>query len=354
MVGGLGVAETRHKGRTTSPKTTLGGSTRTFREPVHDDGYFDEMWRGTANTDDAGALAGASVGAGVGASTGTKAPQLSSTSETSQPRRQTSLGAWFLSRVVGSTRGNMIDHLKGDDMNKAPNDAQETTPSLEHSNAAYGAASDPEEAEVIAGTAARAKTSQPVDRNVLIEAIIEHHTPGDDDYTPEIQSCDRGEQTHLNGEAREEGPRGPKLNVKSRLSSSSWTGITDDKESPFRELNVYDENFAGDEPDDTGELEIEAASKAKGHVNFLSATMGLTVDVSGVLQPPEGDRDHDDWPASPCIGVIRETSPRYCALQAFRKQICYRGIDAQVSASYLVRRTRVRTWYVCTYSSKLT
>lgn len=329
-----------------SLRTTLGGSTRTFREPVHDDGYFDDLWSGTATTTvDDGPGAGGAV-ANVGASSDTTGVQLSSTVETSQPRRRTSLHAWFLSRVAGSTRGDVIGDLEKDDMNEAPCDTQETTPPLQHSQEAYGAASDTEQVEVTtAGTAAAvAEASQPIDRNVLIEAIIEHHTPGDDDCTPEIQSCDVGKQKPSNAGLREEALRGPKLNMKARLlPSSSWTGIFDDRDPPFRELNVYEE-FAGDEPGHEKEIEIEAASQAKGHVNFLSATMGLTVDVSGAL-PFEGEHaahgDDDDWPASPCNGVIMETSPRYSVVQTFRKQMCSRGIDAQVGST--------NAQYRCTY-----
>lgn len=325
----------------TSPRTTLGGSTRTFREPVHDDGYFDDLWSGTATTAvDDGPGAGGAI-ASVGASSDTKGVQLSSTVETSQPRRKMSLHAWFLSRVAGSTRGDVIDDLEEDDMNEAPYDALGTNLPLEHSQGAHGAASDTEQAEATTAgaAAAAAETSQPIDRNVLIEAIIEHHTPGDDDCTPELQSCDVGKQTPSNAGLREEALRGPKLNMKARLlPSSSWTGIFDDRDPPFRELNVYEE-FAGDEPGHSKEIEIEAASEAKGHVNFLSTTMGLTVDVSGALQPFEGEHDahgdHDDWPASPCNGVIMETSPRYSVLQTFRKQMCSRGIDAQVGSTYI-------------------
>ncbi|CAM9774235.1 unnamed protein product [Laminaria digitata] len=324
------------------------------------------MSRDMANTTADGASAcaggaggGASASVGVSRSSSTKVAQLSSTAatETSQPRRRTSLHAWFLSRVGGSTKGDMIDdHPEEDGLNnEAPHDVEEeTTPQLEHNKAAHGEVSDTEEAEeVTPGTAAAAaaeEASQPIDRNVLIEAIIEHHTPGDDDCTPEIQSCDDGgdKQTPSNGRGprEEEGTRGGPIGLnimKSRLSASSWAGMFDDRDPPFRELHVYDddEEFAGSDeldPDHTREVEIEAAtSGAKRHVNFLSATMGLTVDVSGALQQPLPEREHathgdhdDDWPASPCNGMIMETSPRYCVLQTFRKQMCSRGIDGQM------------------------
>ncbi|CAB1120487.1 unnamed protein product [Ectocarpus sp. CCAP 1310/34] len=78
-------------------------------------------------------------------------------------------------------------------------------------------------------------------------------------------------------------------------------------------------------------------------VTFLSRTMGLTVDISDPMQPQppdEIDREHrqqhkkhneyDQWPASPCSGVILDTSPRYGTLQAFRKEMASRGINAQM------------------------
>lgn len=76
-------------------------------------------------------------------------------------------------------------------------------------------------------------------------------------------------------------------------------------------------------------------------VTFLSRTMGLTVDIDYPMQqqPPDGlssghqphINDHDDQrPASPCSGVILETSPRYGSLQAFRKEMASRGVNAQV------------------------
>ncbi|CAM9656393.1 unnamed protein product [Ectocarpus sp. 8 AP-2014] len=77
-------------------------------------------------------------------------------------------------------------------------------------------------------------------------------------------------------------------------------------------------------------------------VTFLSGTMGLTVDISDPMQPQppdDFDREHrqqhkkrddyDQWPASPCSGVILDTSPRYGTLQAFRKEMASRGINAQ-------------------------
>lgn len=75
-------------------------------------------------------------------------------------------------------------------------------------------------------------------------------------------------------------------------------------------------------------------------VTFLSGTMGLTVDISDPMQPQPPDelwqhqqKTHDDqapFPASPCSGVILETSPRYGSLQIFRKEMSRRGINAQV------------------------
>ncbi|CAM9925454.1 unnamed protein product, partial [Ectocarpus fasciculatus] len=74
-------------------------------------------------------------------------------------------------------------------------------------------------------------------------------------------------------------------------------------------------------------------------VTFLSGTMGLTVDISDPMQPQPTDefsrqhQKHDDcdqWPASPCSGVILDTSPRYGTLQAFRKEMASRGINAQM------------------------
>lgn len=93
-------------------------------------------------------------------------------------------------------------------------------------------------------------------------------------------------------------------------------------------------------------------------VTFLSGTMGLTVDTTDLIRPHPSDGfhwkqhdhhlqqqthdDHEEWPASPCSGVILETSPRYGNLQAFRKEMSSRGINAQVkkvTRKYFVLRT---------------
>lgn len=92
-------------------------------------------------------------------------------------------------------------------------------------------------------------------------------------------------------------------------------------------------------------------------VTFLSGTMGLTVDISDPMQPQSPDefdrerrqqhKKHDDYdqlPASPCSGVILDTSPRYGTLQAFRKEMASRGINAQVRGAWsrpiAIRRLR--------------
>lgn len=69
-------------------------------------------------------------------------------------------------------------------------------------------------------------------------------------------------------------------------------------------------------------------------VPFLSGTMGLTVDIDDPMQPqPPGELYSEQQPASPCSGVILETSPRYGSLQTFRKEMSSRGVDAQARIS---------------------
>eukprot|EP00903_Cladosiphon_okamuranus_P019442 g17877.t1 len=85
---------------------------------------------------------------------------------------------------------------------------------------------------------------------------------------------------------------------------------------------------------------------APRQVTFLSGTMGLTVDIGDPTQPqpqPQPPDElwqertpataataHGDFPASPCSGVILETSPRYGRLQIFRKEMSYRGMNGQM------------------------
>ena len=100
--------------------------------------------------------------------------------------------------------------------------------------------------------------------------------------------------------------------------------------------NIYDDSPVGD--------------GVPRQVTFLSGTMGLTVDISDPMQPQPTDElqkqrtTHDDeapFPASPCSGVILESSPRYGSLQIFRKEMSRRGINAQV------RVEKVVCIYVC-------
>lgn len=82
------------------------------------------------------------------------------------------------------------------------------------------------------------------------------------------------------------------------------------------------------------------SDEASRQVTFLSGTMGLTVDIDDPMKPQLSDGLHsghqpqngheEQWPASPCSGVILETSPRYGTLQAFRKEMSSRGFNAQV------------------------
>lgn len=92
--------------------------------------------------------------------------------------------------------------------------------------------------------------------------------------------------------------------------------------------------------DDASIKDIYDSPVANGvsrQVAFLSGTMGLTVDISDPTQPQPPDElwqqephnDHAQFPASPCSGVILETSPRYDSLQIFRKEMSSRGINAQ-------------------------
>lgn len=99
--------------------------------------------------------------------------------------------------------------------------------------------------------------------------------------------------------------------------------------------NIYDDSPVGD--------------GVPRQVTFLSGTMGLTVDISDPMQPQPTDElqeqrtTHDEapFPASPCSGVILESSPRYGSLQIFRKEMSRRGINAQV------RVEKVVCIYVC-------
>lgn len=94
--------------------------------------------------------------------------------------------------------------------------------------------------------------------------------------------------------------------------------------------------------EETNEYHINAIPNRDHHVRFLSATMGLTVDIGDDCQPAE-DEDgetgmYDHLPASPCSGVISHCSPRYGTLQIFRKHMASRGIDAQVRKKQNLRR----------------
>ncbi len=92
--------------------------------------------------------------------------------------------------------------------------------------------------------------------------------------------------------------------------------------------------------------------KISRHVTFLSGTMGLTLDMSEVSQPQQQQQgDEEQYPASPCSGVILETSPRYGSLQVFRKQMAIHGINAQVCVisraaftSFLEAHKRFAIW----------
>eukprot|EP00752_Nemacystus_decipiens_P002321 g2194.t1 len=164
------------------------------------------------------------------------------------------------------------------------------------------------------------------------------HDPSSAELPLGYGAHDGGESNHNQPENQGVVPPTPTISLsRGRVSDNMATGSDDQPVS---------ENELATQGDDNAGIEHIYDSPTVGdgvprQVTFLSGTMGLTVDISDPMQPQPPDQlrryqqttandDQAQFPASPCSGVILETSPRYGSLQRFRKEMSRRGINAQM------------------------
>lgn len=227
-------------------------------------------------------------------------------------KRQSSLRDWLVSRAAAKTKDEL---LNDQDV------AAEFPQSVEDISSRQPIAAEP---HMVGHTRSREEelgTAADAIKLPDIEAIIERHTP-DGDSTLEGQSY----STEYTGSVWRRAQGSGQDVIAEKHLSLPWAESSDDGQSEFKKLQSFDDQQAVGKPDNKAKSDTETEHPHEANAQFLSATMGLTVEINDPSQQPDGNQ----WPASPCSGVILETSPRYGTLQTFRKDMSMRGIDVQV------------------------